>query len=422
MRKGKKPLETETHCYVPASILSLSGERRLVGQGVYRVDERHEGETAFAEHYQPHLPTDFGFYDLRVRETRRDQIKVAKKFGIDGFCYHYYWFSGKRLLDLPVDDMLADRESDMPFCLCWANENWTRKWDASEKEILIAQEFGPEDDSNFIDSLLPFFHDDRYIRVGNAPLLIVYRPQHLPDPKKSIDIWRRRCRENGIENIYVVAALTHGNDDHEQYGFDAGVQFPPHNLKESRWSHEAELTEGMRFHQPFSGHVYDFPDLANFYLTRSYENREVFLTVSPSWDNTARMGDRALVFLNGTPRNYEHWLSEAVKKTIREKPEERQLVFINAWNEWAEGCHLEPDRKHGRGFLEATLRVKQGESKAAGFADKGFTEEQMAYFAGESAVGSSSGSYGRSRSRTTFPKIVRELKRLGRQLRRLAGT
>lgn len=323
----------------------------------------------FQEHYQPHLPTDFGFYDLRVRETRRDQIKTAKQYGIDGFCYHYYWFSGKRILNAPLDDMLADPESDMPFCLCWANENWTRRWDAADHEILIAQEYLPDDDINFIQSLVPFFQDNRYIRIDDKPLLIVYRPQHLPDPRNSAKIWREYCQSIGLGEIHICAALTHGNREYKKFGFDSGVEFPPHNLD------IGGSNEKVRCFKPFRGHIFQYADIADGYLRRKYPvgSDRIFKTVFPSWDNTARTGDRALVILNGCPDNYEYWLSESLDQT-RAFNDPSSLVFINAWNEWAEGCHLEPDRRHGPGFLEATQRAKSGVRRFSSFPETSYPE------------------------------------------------
>ncbi len=314
----------------------------------------------FEGHRQPHLPSDFGFYDLRVRETRHDQIKVAKRYGIDGFCYHYYWFSGRRILNRPLDDMLADPESDMPFCLCWANENWTRRWDAADHEVLIAQKYLPEDDLNFIKSLVPFFEDTRYIHVDGKPFLIVYRPQHLPNASKTAEVWRQYCRSIGLGEIHVCAALTHGNEDYLQYGFDSGVEFPPHNLQTGNVNHE------ISFLNAFQGNVMQFAEIAQTYLNRMYGNMCVFKTVFPSWDNTARTKERALVVLNGTPDNYEYWLSSTIDLSQRAGGGEK-LVFINAWNEWAEGCHLEPDRWFGHGFLQATLNAKNGLRRFAAF-------------------------------------------------------
>ena len=309
----------------------------------------------FDGHYQPHLPTDLGFYDLRLRETRHEQIRLARDYGIDGFCYHYYWFSGTRLLNEPLDAMLADPDSDMPFCLCWANENWTRRWDAAEHEVLIAQQYLPGDDLEFIRSLIPFFRDPRYITLHGKPFLIVYRPQHLPNAKQSVKVWREHCRQVGIGEIHVAAALTHGNEDYLQFGCDSGVEFPPHNHR------TVPVNEHVEWHAPFAGTLLEYRTVAQSYLEREYPERTVFRTVFPSWDNTARTGSRALIVADGTPSNYQNWLAESIVRTMKRFSGRESFVFINAWNEWAEGCHLEPDRRYQRGFLEATLRAKKGE-------------------------------------------------------------
>lgn len=317
----------------------------------------------YDSHYQPHLPADLGFYDLRLAESRLDQIALAKQYGIDGFCYHYYWFSGVRILNEPLDAMLADSRHDMPFCLCWANENWTRRWDAADHEVLIAQKYLPDDDLRFIKDLLPFINDPRYIRLDGYPVLVVYRPQHLPDARKTLRVWRDYCLEVGIGPLHLVAALTHGNEDYEQYGFDSGVEFPPHNLKSANVNHR------LTFSQPFYGNAMQYEAVAQSFIDRSYAGTSVFRTVFPSWDNTARIGARAVLHLNGTPANYEHWLAESIRRTELDHPGRSRLVFVNAWNEWAEGCHLEPDRRYGREFLEATLRAKSGESSLTTFSD-----------------------------------------------------
>jgi len=335
------------------------------GKGFTEWTNVTKAQPLFEGHYQPHLPTDLGFYDLRLRETRRDQIAMARQYGIDAFCYHYYWFSGTRLLHKPLDDMLADPESDMPFCLCWANENWTRRWDAAEHHVLIAQKYRPQDDLEFIKSVIPFFKDPRYVLDDGAPVLVVYRPQHLPDARKTLAVWRNYCASVGIPRLHLVCALTHGNLDYAKYGFDAGVEFPPHNPTVPGYS------DAVTLHGDFRGVVLDYADVANLYLDRRYSGANVYRGVFPGWDNTARCGANALVVLNGTPRNYEKWLGEAVRRSRQDFPDSNRLVFINAWNEWAEGCHLEPDRKYGRAFLEATLRVKQGRSTQAVFPDVG---------------------------------------------------
>ncbi|MDT8398789.1 MAG: glycoside hydrolase family 99-like domain-containing protein [Pseudomonadales bacterium] len=323
------------------------------GKGFTEWTNVTKAQPLFAGHYQPQLPSDLGFYDLRLRQTRHEQISLAKRYGIDGFCYHYYWFSGKRILNQPVDDMLADADSDMPFCLCWANENWTRRWDAADHEILIEQKYLPQDDLNFIKELSPAFTDSRYIRVDGKPILIVYRPQHLPDARKSAAVWREYCRAAGIGEIHLCAALTHGNEDYMQFGFDSGVEFPPHNLKLQN------INTHINFFDAFKGSAFQFADLARAYLSRNYPQQQVFKTVVPSWDNTARTGNRAVFLQNGTPENYEYWLASTLDQ-VQQSQGSDSLVFINAWNEWAEGCHLEPDRRYGHRFLQATLDASQG--------------------------------------------------------------
>jgi 2-polyprenyl-3-methyl-5-hydroxy-6-metoxy-1,4-benzoquinol methylase len=328
------------------------------GKGFTEWSNTSRAKPLFPGHYQPHEPADFGYYDLRVRDVQREQIDYASRFGIDAFCFHFYWFGGHRLLERPLEDFLADTNADIEFCLCWANENWTRRWDAAEHEVLIEQTYSPKNDIDLIEDLLPYFRDPRYLRVKGAPVLIVYRPQQIPDVASTVRRWRQYCRANGIGEIHLVAALTHGNDDFEVFGFDAGVEFPPHNI------HTQNLRDKVGADRELTGLITSYGDVARTCLNRDYSQRQVYRTVFPSWDNTARIGERAIVVLDSTPENYERWLAEAAFSTIADRAPGERLLFINAWNEWAEGCHLEPDKKFGTRFLEATLRVKSGESRA----------------------------------------------------------
>jgi lipopolysaccharide biosynthesis protein len=225
----------------------------------------------------------------------------------------------------------------------------------------LEQRYLPGDDLKFIQSVVPFFKDRRYIRLDDAPFLIVYHPQQLRDAGKSLGLWRDYCRSVGIETIHISAAFTHGNGDYRQFGFDSGVQFPPHNFK------TRPLQGPIAYHVPFRGVVLRYEDIARHYLAKRYANSNVFRTVFPCWDNTPRTGERGLVVLDGTPANYEHWLFQTLCRTQEEFPESERFVFVNAWNEWGEGCHLEPDRKYQRGFLEATLRAKSGRPESIRF-------------------------------------------------------
>jgi lipopolysaccharide biosynthesis protein len=306
---------------------------------------------SFVGHYQPQLPADFGFYDLRVADTRAKQAEVARAHGIHGFCYYYYWFSGQRLLETPVEAMRESGEPDFPYCLCWANENWTRRWDGADREILIAQQHLPGDDDRLLRDLLPHFRDPRYIRIDGRPLFIVYRIGVMPNIARTAQRWREIARSEGIGELYLCAAKTYDTGDPTFYGFDAVVEFPPHGLR------TVPMHDRLDFLDPeFSGSVVDYRQFVVDCVSTRDPSYMLHRTVMPGWDNTARRMHQALVFAHASPEVYELWMREVVARAYSKPPSER-LVFINAWNEWAEGAHLEPDRRFGRQYLEATQRA-----------------------------------------------------------------
>lgn len=303
----------------------------------------------FVGHHQPQLPIDVGFYDLRLVKVMERQIELAKKYGVFGFCFHHYWFGGKRLLEKPVDNFLSDKNIDFPFCLCWANENWTRRWDGQESDVLMAQNHSPADDLAFIKDLARYLTDKRYIKINNKPLIIVYRPQILPNAPETAERWRDYCRKAGIGEIFLVGAKTFGLQDPTQFGFDAAVEFPPHIM------YSGIITDKVQILNPsFDGIVYDYEMhvQSKEYLTES--PCLTFKTVAPGWDNTARKPDGGHIFYGSNPRLYSEWLTNVIRYTKDNHDKDNQIVFINAWNEWAEGAHLEPDRRYGYGYLQAT--------------------------------------------------------------------
>jgi capsular polysaccharide biosynthesis protein len=306
----------------------------------------------FVGHYQPHLPDELGFYDLRLPEVQRRQMELAKQYGLHGFCFYHYWFAGRRLLDLPLRNWLASSELDFSFCLCWANENWTRRWDGLDDEILIGQKHSAEDDLAFIADVAPALQDPRYIRVNGKPLLIVYRVPSLPEPKATAERWRQFARANGIGDLYLVSAQTFGTTDPRPYGFDAAVQFPPHSVRLGQYDPIRKLEV---LNPNFTGTVYRYADLVDAYVENSRPADYVlFRSVTPSWDNDARKPGRGYTFHDSTPEIYAGWLEKALRLTKQHNVPEERLVFINAWNEWGEGAHLEPDRKYGYAYLQAT--------------------------------------------------------------------
>ncbi|MGH8799623.1 MAG: glycoside hydrolase family 99-like domain-containing protein, partial [Casimicrobiaceae bacterium] len=184
----------------------------------------------FAGHYQPRLPSDLGFYDLRVPETRGQQAALAQAHGVDAFCYYHYWFAGRRLLQRPFSEVLASGEPDFPFCLCWANESWTRRWDGLDDDLLIEQPYRDGDALAFIRDLLPAFADRRYVRIGDRPLLLVYCPDAIPQPRQWADVWRAAVRDAGHAGLYLalVQSVNQKAMDPAAIGYDAAVEFPPH--------------------------------------------------------------------------------------------------------------------------------------------------------------------------------------------------
>ena len=303
----------------------------------------------FVGHYQPKLPGELGFYDLRLSEITERQVELAKNYGISGFCFYHYWFSGRRILEKPLDLMLANKNWDMPFCLCWANENWSRRWDGSEDSILLSQQHYPEDDENFIKDLSVYLKDHRYIRIDNKPLILIYRHDLLPNPKRLAQIWRNWCHNNGIGEIYLCNVHSFDHLDPQSIGYDACVEFPPNLCPLDQCNHKVDL-----INKSYAGKVYHYPQLldnAYRYTTPDYVR---FRGITPGWDNEPRRTGKGTSFINNSPDVYQKWLKNLCHYTQSQQPENKQYIFINAWNEWAEGAYLEPDNKFGYAFLEAT--------------------------------------------------------------------
>jgi lipopolysaccharide biosynthesis protein len=325
----------------------------------------------FRGHYQPHLPTDLGYYDLRLPETRQAQADLARQHGLGGFVYYHYWFNGRRILERPFGEVLASGQPDFPFCLCWANENWTRVWDGGSKHVLLEQRYGPDDDEAHIRSLLPAFADPRYVRVNGRPLFLVYRSELLPEPARTAERWRTIAQREGIGDLYLARVESFRRDiDPASIGFDAAVEFAPNSGGSGRLLGRSALARGLiatgllpRFFQDNSVGLYDV--VAGNLESRPLPAHRLFRGVTPMWDNSARRKQGALVLHGSTPQRYERWLRAVVEQTRARQAGDEQLVFINAWNEWAEGNHLEPDARHGRAYLEATQRALAPAAAAA---------------------------------------------------------
>ena len=302
----------------------------------------------FIGHYQPRLPGELGFYDLRLIDNQKRQIELAKKYGVYGFCYHYYWFSGRRLLDKPLRQVLEHRELDHPFCICWANENWTRTWDGLKEDVLITQAHSAGDDLAFIEQLRPFLEDGRYIRLNGRPLIIVYRVDVLHNARATADCWRNYCVRANLGDPYLVAAQTFDIEDPRPYGFDAALEFPPHKNAGAVVNSQLDIAN-----PDYLGIVFDYRGLVEGAKKYEAPDYTLFRTVCPGWDNEPRRPGRGRTFINSTPERYEDWLTFACAQSLARKNE---FVFVNAWNEWAEGAYLEPDRRYGYAYLAVTAQ------------------------------------------------------------------
>ncbi len=330
------------------------------GKGFTEWTNVTKAKSLFLGHYQPHMPADLGFYDLRLPEVREQQAALAKEYGIHGFCYYHYWFNGRRILERPVNEILASGTPDLPFCLCWANENWTKTWSGGSQDILLEQNYSHEDDLEHIRSLIPAFEDSRYIRINGKPLFLVYRTELLPNPIKTVAIWQEEVKKAGLRGLYLVRVENFVKDvDPNSIGFDAAVEFSPDSSKAGvtlfRGGLASLLTKLNLFPTVFrDNHVYSYSATVQGMLSKSEPSYPWFRCVSPMWDNSARRSVKAAVFIGSTPGIYKQWLNKIIARTRQNYKGDEQIVFINAWNEWAEGCHLEPDQKWGHAYLEAT--------------------------------------------------------------------
>lgn len=325
------------------------------GKGFTEWTNSSQAIPLFVGHEQPHIPYDVGYYDLNNIDTMKRQIELAKWYGISGFCFHYYWFSGKRMMEKPINMFLEHKELDIPFCLNWATENWTSVWDGGKYDVIFEQKIEKDDDKRFMNEILPFFKDSRYIKIDGKPLLIIYTVLmfSIEKCKELLDSFRHIAKENGFPDLYIlISNYNDFDDDVVLYGADGLVEFPPTYMGEICPDYEIE----GYLNPYFAGKIYD---LAQFLTEKKhlqkYKNKKIFRSALVSFDNTARKAKwGGSVFFGASPHTYKLWLSDIIKenKELHEKNE--NIIFVNSWNEWAEGSHLEPDIRYGYAYLQAT--------------------------------------------------------------------
>ncbi len=312
------------------------------------------GVPRFAGHYQPRTPRDLGHYTLGDTAIMHRQIEMARGAGLHGFIFYFYWFDGRRLLDAPLEAWIADRTLDFPFCLMWANENWTRRWDGSEDEVLIAQRYDPARDAALIDCFARHFRDPRYIRLQGRPLLFVYRADVIPETAATLRRWRGLFRDRHGEDPVLVMAQTFDRNDPRDFEFDAAAEFPPHKVTVGLH----RCNDGLTLHDPaMTGNVFEYEDVVAASLAEADPPFPLLKTVAPGWDNDARRQGAGMALRHAKPHIYESWLRALVTRAAARPVAGEPIVCINAWNEWAEGAYLEPDVHCGGAFLNATARA-----------------------------------------------------------------
>jgi hypothetical protein len=336
------------------------------GKGFTEWTNVAKAKPLFKGHYQPHIPADLGFYDLRVPEVRESQAEMAKKYGIEGFCYWHYWFgNGKTILERPFNEVVKSGKPEFPFCLAWANETWSGIWHGNPKKILIEQSYqGKDDYLKHFYFVLDAFKDIRYIRVQNKPIFIIYRPQQIPDIKYFINLWQDLAIKEGLNGIHFI--MNDNVMDPQSFGYDAtintNVYFKGYQANilthafnkvffilknEIDQYNKITLRAKKIFKIPNTCYYEEYVKNCNNHKLRENE----YPILIPNWDNTPRSGYNGIVLKNSCPELFQV-ITRKVLKQLSLKEDGERILFIKSWNEWAEGNHLEPDLKFGTALLE----------------------------------------------------------------------
>lgn len=323
------------------------------GKGFTEWNNVTRARPLFRGHYQPRLPADLGYYDLRLPEVQEHQARLAQAHGVHGFCYYYYWFNGKKLLNAPIEQMVASGKPGLPFCVCWANENWSRNWDGQNRHVLLQQQYTMEGNRAFIREMIALMKDPRYIRHHGKPVLLVYRIRVIPNWLETAKMWREECRSAGIGEIHLCAVrfgLEPLDGPPAEFGVDSYVLFPPHEAQRVD-VRSAQLDLNRDFH----GELFSYDAVVDGDIQRFDEGYPwpVHRGAMMGWDNTARRLTASRIFAGATPARFRYWLKNIVEQENRHNRDDESLVFINAWNEWAEGTYLEPDQRYGTAYLSA---------------------------------------------------------------------
>ena len=344
------------------------------GKGFTDWQNVKRAEPLFEGHYQPRLPSNSNYYDQSQLQTIKRQVDLARKYGIYGFCHYHYWFDGKQLLETPTNLWLENKDIDFPFCLSWANETWSRRWDGKDHDILIQQSHPPtiESWSEHFDYLIKAWTDRRAIKIDGKPVFIIYRPQKIEQIDAMLGYWNKRAQERGLKGLYFIYQKQYELPGSKQIkSFDASFQFQPFNaLLSDAYSLSARFRQRLRllidllpkYTQSFiwsnwasrrnSYTIHDYDKVWQLIIEKSRKLRmNEFPGAFADWDNTARYGSTATIVQGATPDRFRHWFCKLVEE-LSNRPDDSNYLFFNAWNEWAESAYLEPDEKFGTAYLE----------------------------------------------------------------------
>ena len=334
------------------------------GKGFTEWTNTAKAKPLFEGHYQPHVPADLGFYDLRLAETRLAQAQMAREYGIEAFCYYHYWFGGQRLLERPFNEVLESGQPDFPFCLCWANQTWTGIWHGEPKRVLVEQTYpGMDDHRRHFEYLLPAFLDKRYLHVEGKPVFIVYSPDELPDSNRVTELWRNLAVQAGLPGLFLMAVHNSSDWDPKPAGFDAVIisRLPPRRAYMKAWTTWKNPLRKFKYWNADRQHlptIHQYKYAVEHVMTEPVSGIESYPCVIPNWDNTPRSGANGLVLNGSTPELFRAHLQKALQR-VANLPIDRRFVFVKSWNEWAEGNHLEPDLCFGHRYLEVIRETLQ---------------------------------------------------------------
>ncbi len=348
------------------------------GKGFTEWTNVAKAKPLFRGHDQPRIPTDLGFYDLRLPEVREQQAQLAREAGIEGFCYYHYWFHGKQLLERPFNEVLASGAPSFPFCLCWANHDWTNKtWKRGKSlkkdSTIMKMEYSVEDHIAHFNAVLPAFKDPRYIKVDGKPLFAVWAPRNIPEAKAFIDLWQKLAKENGLPGIHFVGQTDNAGKGlpGQQMDFYATDKSKEYYQSVLDLGYDAVMSSGFRratsLYQgrlKMMWHIFrvktagstaskmDYTKLMRDYYVEEDRWENIYPTLLPQWDRTPRAGEKSEILVNATPEKFLETIRQA-KEMIKDKEPEHQILFLKAWNEWGEGDYVEPDLTYGHGWLDA---------------------------------------------------------------------